>query len=593
MLRTAYPASFGAPVRAALALALVAAACSSSDGDATAPVLAVTSHVDGDVVQGVTEITLAGTVSDEGELAAVEVSVGGGAFEAADVSAGTYSIQVPVALARTSLEVRARDAAGNAATVALDVLRTAEGRLDTSFGPDVLPADGTPDGYAFSDRANQNDTIRDGLVDASGRTLACGLSRGAAGNFDFIVWCYTADGQLDATFGPDVEPMDGTPDGFVTLDGPTGGTNSNDWAHGIVLDAAGNILITGYGDGVGTGQDLVLVRFTPDGLLDTTFGADVSPADGTPDGFVVYTSTGDHDDRGHALVVADDGSIFVAGRSDATLAQSCLLLKFDANGALDASFGGGDGIAMVSDSIGGGADDEANAVELDAEGRILVAGASNGRPVVWRFTADGTLDTTFGVDAYPADGTPDGFFAGAGMNGGAMHDVLVQGDGSLLATGQYLVDSTNRWDMVLFRTTPDGAADLAFGSDYDATPGPDGYVRHHAAAGNTNSDGGKELAVDVAGNILVAGDSEGMSSAPYMTVWRFTPDGTLDATFGGDLNPMDGAPDGFVFDAGPSNNSNLNQGEAILLDAEGRITVVGTTYNGALGGANCAVWRLL
>ena len=56
---------------------------------------------------------------------------------------------------------------------------------------------------------------------------------------------------------------------------------------------------------------------------------------------------------------------------------------------------------------------------------------------------------------------------------------------------------------------------------------------------------------------------------------------------------MDGTPDGFVFDAGPSNNSNLNQGEAILLDAEGRITVVGTTYNSSLGGANCAVWRLL
>ncbi|MEL6717020.1 MAG: Ig-like domain-containing protein, partial [Planctomycetota bacterium] len=130
MLRTASFASTSAPASAALVLSFLAAACSSSDGDAMAPVLAVTSHADGDVVQGVTEITLAGTASDDGELASVEVAVDGGAFEAADVSAGTYTIQVPVALARTSIEVRARDAAGNAATVALDVLRTAEGRLD-------------------------------------------------------------------------------------------------------------------------------------------------------------------------------------------------------------------------------------------------------------------------------------------------------------------------------------------------------------------------------------------------------------------------------------------------------------------------------
>lgn len=585
------------PAASSVTLALVLTSLSGCSGssaprDTTPPTLSIESHIDGEVIQGVGSVTLSGSVADDVQLESLTASVDAGAFANVPVSSGAFSYLVPVELAETEVVLRALDMAGNAAEVALSLHKTAEGLLDTTYGQDVLPADGTPDGFTFSDRANNNDSIRDGVMDSLGRSLACGLSRGVAGNFDFIVWRYTEDGLPDTSFGPDVEPVDGTPDGFVTLDSPAGGTNSDDWAQEMAIDADGNILVVGYGTGFTTGVDMVLARFTVDGILDTTFGGDINPADGAPDGFVTYSSAGTDADQGLGLTLDASGNIFVVGNTASTTELSCAIWKFDASGTLDSSFGGGNGFVFVSESQASGADDIGNAVRIDPAGCIVVSGSSDGAPTVWRFTSAGALDTTFGVDINPADGAPDGFYLDAAMAGGVMDDLKVQPNGTILGTGNYHVDATNRRDMVLFRLTADGLPDLTFGSDYDMTPGPDGYVRHHAAAGNPNADGGKELVLDAAGNILIAGESEGPSFSAYMTVWRFTQDGVLDTTFGDDKNPVDGVPDGFIFDAGPSNNLNLNQGESIYLDAHGRPCIAGTTFSASLGGANCVVWRL-
>ncbi len=538
-----------------------------------------------------TEATLEGTASDAEGGVEVVISIDDGALAPLALTAGAFSQIVPLAGATTSVMLRATDDAGLVTEMTLELHRIAEGLLDDSFGDDVLPADGTPDTFTYRDRANNNDTIEAGVLDAQGRTIAVGLSRGVAGNFDIIAWRFTEDGLLDTTFGPDVEPADGTPDGFIALDGPAGGTGVNDYGRAVVLDAAGRIIVVGTSGSAATGEDMLIARLTADGLLDTTFGDDVLPMDGTPDGFTAHSITATSEDDARDVVIDADGNLLVVGDFADGATEDVAVWKFTDAGLLDTTFGGGDGYVTVADAAGVGVVDLGLAMALDGYGRMLLAGESDGRATFWRLTAAGELDATFGADVNPADGTPDGFSVFT-FHSGRATDLVPDASGRVVATGYVYVDTTNRHDMALWRYLSDGTPDLGFGSDYDMTPGPDGFSRHHSAAGNTHFDGGYGLALDAAGNILIVGNSEGPTSDPDLTVWRYTDAGALDLTFGGDINPMDGTPDGFAVETEASGGDNLEHGRSLLLDAAGRIVVTGTSYNGALGGANCTVWRL-
>ena len=79
--------------------------------------------------------------------------------------------------------------------------------------------------------------------------------------------------------------------------------------------------------------------------------------------------------------------------------------------------------------------------------------------------------------------------------------------------------------MVIWRYTPDG--------DLDTTFGTNGIVVHDGAAGQANSiDAGRSLAIDSFGRILVVGVSRNTAGNDDMVIWRYTPDGDLDTTFG-------------------------------------------------------------
>ena len=87
-----------------------------------------------------------------------------------------------------------------------------------------------------------------------------------------------------------------------------------------------------------------------------------------------------------------DGRIVVAGF---TGAGKLLLLRYDSDGTLDASFGTG-GTVLTTIGSGGGA----GALALQTDGKMVAAGAASvggsGRIAVARYDASGTLDPTFG-----------------------------------------------------------------------------------------------------------------------------------------------------------------------------------------------------
>ena len=117
-----------------------------------------------------------------------------------------------------------------------------------------------------------------------------------------------------------------------------------------------------------------------------------------------------------------DGKLLVLG--------DMRMSRYDANGAIDASFGSAGHVAIVADGNGL---DEVHAIAVQADGKILVAGetslptAFNFHWFLHRFNPDGSLDTSFGTGGKVS--TDFGNFTDDA------DAILVQPDGKIVVAG--------------------------------------------------------------------------------------------------------------------------------------------------------------
>src|SRR5205823_1660150 len=129
--------------------------------------------------------------------------------------------------------------------------------------------------------------------------------------------------------------------------------------------------------------------YNADGSLDSSFG----------NNGLVITDFG-FDSQAFALAVQTDGKIVVAGYTFTGGSQyDFALARYNTDGSLDTTFGTNG--EVVTDFGTGG--DEALAVVIDADGKIVVAGYtftgdSQYDFALARYNADGSLDTSFGPD---------------------------------------------------------------------------------------------------------------------------------------------------------------------------------------------------
>src|SRR5205823_644952 len=107
-----------------------------------------------------------------------------------------------------------------------------------------------------------------------------------------------------------------------------------------------------------------LARYNADGSLDTSFDSDGRVTEGIG-GFGTQAYA-------NALAIQPDGKIVVVGKCYGL--PQFFVARFDPDGQLDASFGAG-GIAVNSSFYDAGI----RAMEILADGRILVAGSAVGR----------------------------------------------------------------------------------------------------------------------------------------------------------------------------------------------------------------------
>jgi uncharacterized delta-60 repeat protein len=296
-----------------------------------------------------------------------------------------------------------------------------DGSLDTAF-------DG--DGKVTTDFAGASDEANAISIQGDGKIVAAGVARiGLNGSQDFALARYNADGSLDTAFSGD---------GRVTTDF----AGANDQAHAVAIQGDGKIIAAGVaGDVVSGTNDFGLARYNANGSLDTTFDGDLPlpvPGDGK-----VTTDFAGTTDQAFGVAIQGDGKIVAAGLSGIS---DFALARYNSDGSLDTAFDG-DG-KVTTDFAGSGSRDEAHAVAIQGDGKIVAAGLAVVSGVfdfaLARYRADGSLDTIFS-----GDGKVTTDFAG---DFDAAHGVAIQANGRIVAAGFADLPGTG-FDFALARYT--------------------------------------------------------------------------------------------------------------------------------------------
>lgn len=294
------------------------------------------------------------------------------------------------------------------------------------------------------------------------------------------------------------------------------------------------------------GEQLVS-RFTPGGLLDSTFGtAGVRSLFSSSDGF--------HPSRNGSLALAPDGRIVVGSTDEGDL----VLARLNTDGSPDASFGKG-GVSKVHLS----APVDRVRVAVQADGRIVVgaeplSGYGGDAVLIARFTTQGAPDPSF------RDGNPLITSLGSGLGGMAL-----SGTETVIA-GPRCCGTEGR-AVHLARIDENGAFDNDFGRQGESFIDD---VTDRAGVG--------ALIVLPKGGIYVVGSGRNDKGDAF--VIKLRPGGTLDRKFG---------RHGIAY----LRHSYLDVGGAAV-DRAGRLLIAGNAPQGnrrgpAFGPSRFALLRLL
>jgi uncharacterized delta-60 repeat protein len=305
---------------------------------------------------------------------------------------------------------------------------------------------------------------------------------------------------------------------------------------GAVIDSNRNIVVLGQPTQPNGTGSFIVVRFTPDGALDSSFATN---------GVFTYLNY-----QAFGLAHQPDGKIVVGGADGKGNAK---LFRFTANGALDSTFGSGGMVAAPR----GVSPFRSVAIQTIGTTSYILASTTG-----WfgRFTLSGALDAKFGSSGQVAPVTCSAVARAA--------SIYVDPSG-----GIYTLGGLN-YDLALSKYTATGAFDTNFGAqnvngvghtgitilNINGQTSNPGYSTSLVAT--TNSTGVTQLVAVGQGNV------NGLTSTLVM---RFNLDGSLDPTFGVAARSM---------------GSSSTIGSGVLVDPSGEIV---SSMCLDLGAAGCEV----
>lgn len=244
-----------------------------------------------------------------------------------------------------------------------------------------------------------------------------------------------------------------------------------DIATSVALDNSGNIYIAGYSNGAGTSEDIALVKYS---------------SSGSELWVQRYNGAGNNYDISTGIAIDNNSNVLVSGFTFSSSSQDdYLLLKYDASGAMlwTRTFNGS-----------GNSYDITCGLALDQSGNCFVSGysyssASGEDYLTVKYSSEGTL-------------LWDRSYNGSGNSFDIATAVKSDKNGNAYITG-FSYDQASSEDYVTLKY--DASGSLQWAESYD---GPAG-----------ESDIANSLAVDASANIYVSGFSfEGSSATDYITV---------------------------------------------------------------------------
>jgi uncharacterized delta-60 repeat protein len=261
-------------------------------------------------------------------------------------------------------------------------------------------------------------------VQPDGKLLVAGeLSSPDNTSSNAFVTRFRADGRVDTGFG-----KQGTIHPAYIFSQPT-----SRGARAFALQPDGKIVMAGYSDiGSGFNADFLVARWHSNGAPDFNFGLG---------GFRPVGFPGNGDDYGTALALAPGGKIVVAGNVWNGSRQVWGVARLTSTGQPDPTFDS-DGLF----SFGLDVSNAVNAVAVQPDGKILVAGHIGGDFAVARLAENGSLDASFGQGGFAINDL-------GGTN--VVNALALAANGWIYAAGSRLQNGNE--DMALAQFTPEGA----------------------------------------------------------------------------------------------------------------------------------------
>jgi uncharacterized delta-60 repeat protein len=344
----------------------------------------------------------------------------------------------------------------------------------------------------------------------------------------FVVARYNTDGSLDNSFHTDGKVIAGFPANIQSAN-----------AAAVAVQTDGKILAAGNAN-AGIKRDLALVRFNTDGTLDSSFNTV---------GFVISNSMGDSFTTARAMALQPDGKIVVVGETFTSSHKYAMFAaRYLADGTPDGAFGAGGVVLTAYSQVSYG-----NAIAIQADGKILIAGSTTNHSLTQYFTVvrclpDGTLDDGFGTGG-KVTSLVSSFSS-------AIEALAIQPDGKILAAG--IASSGTFQAFVMARYHPYGALDNTFSTD--------GVVTNSFVTGLAYC---YAVAVQSDQKIVLAGYYIKVTNEDFALA-RYNPDGNPDSTFStagsvttgiatgslDHINSMIIQPDGKIVVAGYSSTNN-------------------------------------
>lgn len=298
----------------------------------------------------------------------------------------------------------------------------ADGSLDTSFG-----SGGTVTSF-FGDlgcAANSLALQSDGKIIVAGEQTVTFVFGDDGSNLDFAVARYNTDGSLDSSFG-------------------TGGVVKTDYfqlsdtASAVRIQADGKIVAVGTSEGSSSSFDFALVRYLPNGTLDTRFGQQGK----------VFTDLHTQGGEGAtATVLQADGKIIAGGyETTPDASDRFTLVRYNQGGKVDRTFGKNGLVTInfgrVLQSVGSGG------LAVQPDGKVVVVGFASGESsnddfLISRILSKGQPDSSFGTGGKVTTSFGN-------LNGGSFATAL-QSDGKIVAVGFQATNTSNGVDLAVAR----------------------------------------------------------------------------------------------------------------------------------------------